>query len=380
VVNGCIATTIHHSARKQGRPVELEQLLGVHEFETLAREKFSADVHAYVADGAGDEVTATDNMTAFSRYRLRPRILVDVSDVDPSVELLGRRVTLPVGLAPTGWQGFVHADGELASARAAARCGAPLCLSTASNFSLEDVAAAHEEAGGLLRWFQLYFNRDRGLVENLLRRSKEAGYEAVVVTADLPVLGYRESQFRHEMTPSENVAPANFEAYARDRSRSPVEYLEGFTDPSLTWDDLNWIAEVSQLPIVVKGVMTAEDARVCIECGAAGIVVSNHGGRQLDRTSAAIDVLEEVVTAVEGRAEVYLDGGVRRGVDVLTALALGARAVFIGRPYLWGLAVAGEAGVVRVFEILRDEILNAMALLGVTSLSRVDRTYVCRVG
>jgi 4-hydroxymandelate oxidase len=365
---------------KEEQPVELEQLLGVHEFEVLARDKLSDDVHAYVADGAGDEVTAADNVTAFSRYRLRPRVLVDVSDVDPSVELLGRRAPLPVGLAPTGWQRLVHADGELASARAAARCGAPLCLSTASNFSLEDVAAAHEEAEGCPRWFQLYVNRDRGLVENLLGRSKEAGYEAVVVTADLPVLGYRESQFRHEITPSDNVPPANYAAYARDRSRSALEFLEGFTDPSLTWDDLPWIAEVSQLPVVVKGVMTAEDARTAIGFGVAGIVVSNHGGRQLDRTSASIDALEEVVAAVEGRAEVYFDGGVRRGVDVLTALALGARAVFIGRPYLWGLAVGGEAGVVRVLEILRDEILNAMALLGVTSLDQLDRTYVRRAG
>ncbi|MGI8789790.1 MAG: alpha-hydroxy acid oxidase [Actinomycetota bacterium] len=360
--------------------VKLERLLGIHEFEALARDQLSAEVHAYVAGGAGDEVTVADNQAAFTRYRLRPRVLVDVSDIDPSAELLGRRVALPVGLAPTGWQRFVHADGELASARAAGICGVPLCLSTGSNFSLEDVAAAHDEAGGVLRWFQLYVNRDRGLVENLLKRSREKGYEAVVVTADLPVLGYRESQFRHEMNPSEDVAPANFDAYARDRSRSSVEFLEGFTDPGLTWGDLPWIAEVSKLPVVVKGVMTAEDARAAIEHGAAGIVVSNHGGRQLDRTSAAIDVLEEVVTAVEGRAEVYLDGGVRRGVDVLTALALGARAVFVGRPYLWGLAVAGEAGVVRVFEILRDEVLNAMALLGVTRLDQIDRTYVCRAG
>ncbi|MDQ3661474.1 MAG: alpha-hydroxy-acid oxidizing protein [Actinomycetota bacterium] len=358
--------------------MELEKLFGVHEFESLARDKLSAEVNAYVTDGAGGEVTIAENEAAFSRYRLRPRVLVDVSEIDPSAELLGRRVALPVGLAPTGWQRFVHADGELASGRAAGRCGVPLCLSTASNFSLEDVAAAHEEMGGGLRWFQLYFNRDRGLVENLLHRSKEHGYEAIVVTADLPVLGYRESQFRHEMTPSENVAPANYDAYARDRSLSSAELLEGFTDPSLTWDDLPWIAEVSQLPVVVKGIMTAEDARAAVEHGISGIVVSNHGGRQLDRTSAAIDVLEEVVTAVEGRAEVYLDGGVRRGVDVLTALALGARAVFVGRPYLWGLAVAGEAGVVRVLEILRDEVLNAMALLGVTKLDHVDRTKVCR--
>ena len=378
VVNGCTVTTIHHSAKEAA--LELEQLFGVHEFEALARDKLSAEVNAYVADGAGDEVTMAENQAAFSRYRLRPRVLVDVSDIDPSAELLGRRVAVPVGLAPTGWQRFVDDDGELATARAAARCGAPLCLSTASNFSLEDVAAAHEEAGGGLRWFQLYVNRERGLAENLLKRSKERGYEAIVVTADLPVLGYRESQFRYEMTPSENVAPANYEAYARERARSPLDYLEGFTDPSLTWRDLSWIAEVSQLPVVVKGVMTAEDARSAIEHGASGIVVSNHGGRQLDRTSSTIDVLEEVVAAVEGRAEVYLDGGVRRGVDVLTAVALGARAVFIGRPYLWGLAVAGEAGVVRILEIFRDEILNAMALLGVTNLDQIDRTYVGRVG
>ncbi len=356
--------------------VKLERLLGIHEFEALARDQLSAEVNAYVTGGAGDEVTVADNQAAFTRYRLRPRVLVDVSDIDPSAELLGRRVALPVGLAPTGWQRFVHADGELASARAAGRCGVPLCLSTGSNFSLEDVAAAHDEAGGVLRWFQLYVNRDRGLVENLLKRSREKGYEAVVVTADLPVLGYRESQFRHEMNPSEDVAPANFDAYARDRSRSPLEFLEGFTDPSLTWDDLPWIAEVSQLPIVVKGVMTAEDARIAIEYGAAGIVVSNHGGRQLDGVSATLDVLPEVVEAVDGRAEVLLDGGIRRGTDILKALALGARAVLAGRALIFGLAVDGEAGARRVLELLHTELELALALAGCASPAAVTRAHV----
>jgi isopentenyl diphosphate isomerase/L-lactate dehydrogenase-like FMN-dependent dehydrogenase len=354
--------------------VDLDRLFGVHEFEDLARQALSTEVYCYVAGGAGDELTLAENRAAFSRYRLRPRVLVDVSSLDTSIELLGRRVPLPVGLAPTGWQRFVHSEGELATARAAARVGAPLCLSTGSTFCLEDVAAAHDDAGGGLRWFQLYVNRDRGLVKNLLERAKEAGYEAIVVTADLPVTGYRESELRHELTLSEDVAPANFDAYVRDRS--PLDLMEGFTDPSLTWHDLAWIADVAGLPLVVKGVLTAEDARIAVEYGVAGVVVSNHGGRQLDRVPAAVDVLEEVVAAVVGRAEVYLDGGVRRGVDVLTAVALGAKAVFVGRPYLWGLAVAGEAGVVRVFEILREEIENAMALLGVASVDQISRNHV----
>jgi 4-hydroxymandelate oxidase len=313
-------------------------------------------------------------VSAFSRYRLRPRVLVDVSVVDTRAHLLGDRAALPLGLAPCGWQRFLHPEAELATARAAGVAGVPLCVSTGSTCPLDEVADAYHEAGGSVAWFQLYVNKNRDLVEHLLRRAAAAGYRAVIVTADLPVPGYRERELRHELELGDGIEPANFRAFASNRS--PLDLMEGFTDPSLTWSDLAWIRAASGLPVVVKGVLTAEDARLAVEHGAAGVVVSNHGGRQLDRTPAGVDVLEEVVEAVKGRAEVYLDGGVRRGTDVLIALALGAGAVFVGRPYLWGLAVAGERGVARVLEILEAEISNAMALTGVTSVDQIDRAHV----
>ena len=356
--------------------MDLERLLNVDEFRALAQEVLSLEVYEYIVGGAADEVTVADNVAAFSRYRLRPRVMVDVSAVQLNSQLLGEPVSLPLGLAPCGWQRFVHADGELAAARAAGAAKVPLCLSTGSTCTLEEVADAYHDAGGSVAWFQLYVNRNRDLVEHLLKRAAAAGYRAVVVTADLPVGGYRERELRHELELRPGIEPANFRAFAR--GRSPLEFMDGFTDPSLTWSDLAWIHEVSGLPVVVKGLLTADDALLAVEHDVAGIVVSNHGGRQLDRSPASIDVLEEIVNAVDGSAEVYLDGGVRRGTDVLIALALGARAVFVGRPYLWGLAVAGEDGVARVLEMLAKEISNALTLLGVTSVDKVGRAHVTR--
>ena len=327
-----------------------------------------------MAGGAGDEITAADNVAAFARYRLRPRVMVDVSEVDTGTRLLGEPAALPVGLAPCGWQRFLHPEAELATARAAGAGNAPLCVSTASTCTLEEVAAAYHDAGGAVAWFQLYVNKNRALVEHLVRRAASAGYRAIVVTADLPVTGYRERELRHVLELGDGYEPANFRAFTPHRS--PLELMEGFTDPSLTWSDLAWIRETSGLPVVVKGLLTAEDAHLAVEHGAAGVVVSNHGGRQLDRSPAAVDVLEEIVNAVKGRAEVYLDGGVRRGTDVLIALGLGARAVFVGRPYLWGLAAGGERGVGRVLTILNTEISNALALAGATRVDEIVRAHV----
>jgi isopentenyl diphosphate isomerase/L-lactate dehydrogenase-like FMN-dependent dehydrogenase len=356
----------------------VEEFLNVRDFEEAARRTLPVAVYDYVVGGAGDETTAADNVSAFSRYRLRPRVLVDVSVVDTRAQLLGDHAALPLGLAPCGWQRFLHPEAELATARAAGVAGVPLCVSTASTCALDEVADAYHEAGGSAAWFQLYMNKNRDLVEHLLRRAAAAGYRAVVVTADLPVTGYRERELRHELELGDGIEPANFRAFAADRS--PLELMEGFTDPSLTWSDLAWIRATSGLPVVVKGLLTAEDAHLAVEHGAAGVVVSNHGGRQLDRSPASVDVLEEVVDAVRGRAEVYLDGGVRRGTDVLIALGLGAHAVFVGRPYLWGLAAGGERGVARVLEILNAEISNAMVLTGVTRVDQIDRAHVRSTG
>jgi 4-hydroxymandelate oxidase len=360
------------------RSMDVERSLNIGEVRALAQERLPVEVYEYVAGGAADEVTAAENVAAFTRYRLRPRVLVDVSSIDLGSALLEAPVSMPVGLAPCGWQRFLHPEGEIATARAAGRAGVPLCVSTVATATLEDVADAYRGAGGSVAWFQLYVNQNRHLVEHMLARAATAGYQAVVVTVDLPVGGLREHELRHELELGDGIEPANFRAFAEEQS--PLEFMHGFTDPAITWSDLAWIRQTAGLPVVVKGLLTAEDARLAVEHGAGGIVVSNHGGRQLDRTPASVDVLEEIVAAVDGDVEIYLDGGIRRGTDVLVALCLGARAVFVGRPYLWGLGAAGERGVERVLDILRTEVANGMALLGAPRIADLKRAHVTGPG
>jgi isopentenyl diphosphate isomerase/L-lactate dehydrogenase-like FMN-dependent dehydrogenase len=358
---------------------ELDDVTRLDDFEPLARARMGAAELDYVAGGAGDEVTLADNVAAFRRWRLRPRVLIDVSEVDTSTMLLDAPVALPVAMAPVAFQHFAHADAEPASARAAARAGALFCLSTVSSRSLEEVAAAADAAGGAgaARWFQLYVHRNRERAAELVARAAAAGYRAIVVTADLPLAGNRERDRRNALAYPQSFG--NFE-WAAGAGDDPIAATIGaFTDATLTWHDLAWLRSLTALPIIVKGILTAEDGALAMEHGAAGVVVSNHGGRQLDRTPATIDVLAEVVDAVAGRGEVYLDGGVRRGVDVLTALALGARGVLIGRPLVYALAAGGEAGVARAFEILAAELRTDMALLGVTRLDQLTRAHVAQV-
>jgi 4-hydroxymandelate oxidase len=275
---------------------------------------------------------------------------------------------MPLGLAPTGFNRLAHKDGEVAAARAAADAGVLYCISTFSSCRLEDAA----EAGGP-RWFQLYVLKDRGRSEEMMQRARDAGYSAVVFTADLPVVGYRERELRVgdalDLSEVGNLGPTATSASGL------ADIVDFEAEQSLTWSDVAWAAEASRLPVVVKGILTAEDAALAADNGAAGIVVSNHGGRQLDRSPATIDVLEECAGSVGDDVEVYLDGGVRRGTDVLTALALGAHAVFIGRPYLYAMAVGGRDGVARALAILKAEIENAMALLGVQTVSEISRGH-----
>jgi 4-hydroxymandelate oxidase len=298
-------------------------------------------------------------------------VLVDVGTIDPSTTLLGAHVAMPVGLAPTARQRLVHPDGEAAVARAAARAGVVHCVSTMSSCSLAEVAAV----GMGPRWFQLYVHKDRGVSRSLVERAVAAGYGAIVLTVDFPVPGYREGERRSGFA-LEPGGLGNFPALGRGEEFLPL--MAALHDQRLTWDDLGWLRGLSTLPLVLKGILTAEDARLAIEHGAAAVWVSNHGGRQLDRTPASIDALPEVVAAVDGQAEVYVDGGVRRGTDVLVALALGARAVFVGRPHFFALAVGGEAGVARMLALVRDELENAMALLGTPRVADVVRARVSR--
>jgi 4-hydroxymandelate oxidase len=297
-----------------------------------------------------------ENVAAFGRWVLRPRMLVDVSQTTAATSVLGTEVTFPVLVAPMAFQGLAHADGERAMAQGAAAAGTIMCLSTLSTLSLEEAA---EAAPAAPRWFQLYWGPDRGKVRDLLARAEAAGYLAIVVTVDLPEVGRRERDLRTGF-----VTPTS---------------LSQVTDNSLTWRDLEWLRAQTALPVLIKGILIAEDAVLATEAGVDGIVVSNHGGRQLDGVAASLDALPEVVEAVGDRAEVLVDGGVRRGTDVVKALALGAKAVLVGRAALYGLAVDGAAGVERVLTLLREEVELALALCGCASPADVVRSHLGRV-
>jgi 4-hydroxymandelate oxidase len=355
---------------------DLRGYLRIDDFEVAARELLPQMVFDYYAGGAGDELTLEENRRAFDRWLIRPRVLVGVSDPDPATSVLGEQIPFPIVLAPTAMQAMAHPGGEVATARAAASLGALMVLSTISTMSLEDVAAT-----GVSGWFQLYIHRDRTLTEDLVHRAHAAGYRAIVLTVDAPYLGrrFRDERNRFAMPPELTLANLVGARLPGTSGSGLFAYFAAELDPTLTWEHLVWLRSLTPLPLVIKGILTAEDARLAVEAGVEGIVVSNHGGRQLDGVAASVDALPEVVDAVAGRAEVYLDGGVRRGTDVLRALALGARAVMIGRPYLWGLGVAGEAGVRRVIEILDDELRLAMALAGRPTAAAIDRTSLDRV-
>jgi isopentenyl diphosphate isomerase/L-lactate dehydrogenase-like FMN-dependent dehydrogenase len=345
----------------------------LHDYEAIARDALPEGAFAYYSGGAGDEHTLRDNVDAFARRRLRPRMLVDVSEIDTSVELLGSRYALPFGIAPTAQHGLADPDGEAATARAAASAGVLMCASTSSSRSLEDIAAA---SGDGPRWFQLYTQDDAGpRTEALIHRAEAAGYAAIALTVDLAVSGRRE----RELYAGFQLAGLEFGNFAGDAvalERWDKQFRQDVKPPQFTWRDLAWLRRVTRLPIILKGILTAEDATLAVEHGVDAVWVSNHGARQLDRVTATIDVLEEIAGAVGGRAEVYLDGGVRRGIDVVTALALGARAVFVGRPMLYALASGGEAGVAGALDLLSAEVRNAMALLGAPSVGAITRTHV----
>src|SRR5438093_5104736 len=333
--------------------------VNVWDYEQLAEQKLDANAHTYFVGGAGDEVTLRDNLAAFERRKLRPRVLVDVSSVSTATTVLGTEVALPILIAPLALQRMAHPDGELATARAAAAAGTIMCLSTAATARPAEVAAA---APGAPRWFQVYVFSDRSQTQELIAEAVASDFSALVLTVDTPYLGRRERDLRIDFKVPEDLTVSG-------------DLFGDHFDTGLSWRDLEWLAGYG-LPVVVKGILTAEDARLACEHGAAAVVVSNHGGRQLDGVSSSLDALEEVVAAVDGRAEVFLDGGVRRGTDALKALALGARSVLIGRAMLWGLAAAGEQGVAHVLELLRNEVELGLALLGCASPADVSRAHV----
>jgi 4-hydroxymandelate oxidase len=350
-----------------------DAFVNVDDFEEAARERLDPGVYGYIAGGAGDELTLRANTGAFARWELRPRVLVDVGSVTTATTVLGSEVALPILVAPSAFQRLADPEAELSTARAAAAAGTVMILATLSSVTPAELASA---APGGARWFQLYWSRDRGFTKALVEAAVTAGFEALVLTVDLPVPGRRERDLRARFALPEDLPLPNVPVRVQGESFHTA--LHAAVDDTLTWRDLEWLHSVCSLPLVVKGVLTAEDALLAAEHGAGAVVVSNHGGRQLDGVPAALDVLPEVVEAVGERLEVLVDGGVRRGADVLKALALGARATLSGRAVLWGLAAAGEEGATLVLQLLRDEIELGLKLLGCPSPADVTRNHVRR--
>ncbi|MEH2385060.1 MAG: alpha-hydroxy acid oxidase [Nostoc sp.] len=365
------------------------QPINLFEYEKLAKDHLSQTTLDYYSSGAWDEITLQDNRAAFERVKLRPRMLVDVSDVYDGLHLrnlttsiLGQSLQLPLLIAPMAFQCLAHPDGEVATALAAASAGVGMVLSTMATKSIEEVATACEKFPDSLRWFQLYIHKDRGLTRALVEKAYKAGYKALCLTVDAPVLGQRERDRRNEFALPPDLHLANLATISGlDISHEKGEsglftYFAQQLNPAVTWHDLEWLQSLSPLPLVIKGILRGDDAVRAVEYGAKAIVVSNHGGRQLDGAIASLDALTEIVAAVDGKVELVLDGGIRRGTDILKALALGAKAVLIGRPILWGLAVAGQVGVSHVISLLQDELNLAMALSGCAKLQDIDPSLV----
>jgi isopentenyl diphosphate isomerase/L-lactate dehydrogenase-like FMN-dependent dehydrogenase len=331
--------------------------INLFDYETLAQTCLDTATWHYYADGSDDEITLHANRQAFARIRLLPRVLVDASECNTRTTVLGTPISMPVMIAPSAFHGLACPEGERATAQAAGGAGTLMIVSSSSTCSLEDIA---EAASGPL-WFQLYVFNRQGAAE-LVQRAAAAGYQALVLTVDSPRWGRKERAIRHGF---HLPTKGNF-----------VDQADAKDTVTFTWEDLDWLKSQSSLPIILKGILTAEDALLAVKYGVEGIIVSNHGGRQLDGVPASIEALPEIVEAVNQRCEIYMDGGIRRGTDVLKALALGARAVLVGRPILWGLAVEGKDGAQHVLEILQAELELAMVLAGRPLLTSIDHSLV----
>ncbi|PCI48704.1 MAG: alpha-hydroxy-acid oxidizing enzyme [Alphaproteobacteria bacterium] len=378
---------------------QLKSCFNLDDFRVLAKSRLPRMIFDYLDGGSDDEVTLRRNQDSFSKIQLMPRVLRNVENIDLSTMVLGQKVDIPLLLSPTGQTRMFHHSGEVAVARAAARAGTIYSLSSVSSTSIEDTAAA---SGGC-KWFQIYVWRDRQIIREFMTRCRKSGYHALCLTVDLPVHGNRERDLRNRLTfpaaltlktamdvmshprwlyhylTSPKIEIANVASSAKaavSDGGGLMDYISRQFDSTVDWDDVAWMIEQWDGPFLIKGIVNPQDARRAVEIGASGIIISNHGGRQLDSMSSTIEVLPQIVQAVAGRAEILLDGGVRRGTDVIKALALGATAVMIGRPYLYALAAGGEEGVDRMFELIRAEIIRDMALLGCTKISQLTTAVI----
>ena len=357
--------------------MDSESLLNVHDYHRAARAKLPKEVLDYYEGGALDEITLRENSTGWERLKLYYHVLAAVGTRDLSTTILGQSISLPIGIAPTAFQKLACAAGEIATAKAARAVGTLFILSSFSNTAMEAVLPQAASP----RWFQLYIYKDRGITEELVRRAEAAGAEAIVVTVDAPGLGTRERDVRNNFClPNdlavENLVPSGKGNFPKVTGSCLAAYVRDNFKSDLKFEDLDWLCGCTRLPIVVKGICRGDDAHRAVEHGAKAVLVSNHGGRQLDTAPATCEVLPAVTAAVGDLCEVYVDGGIRRGSDVLKAIALGARAVLIGRPILWGLCIGGEQGAANVLEILRRELDEAMLLCGCTKLGDINRSLL----
>lgn len=358
----------------------MNDLVCVRDFEEHAYKVLPRNALDYYRSGAGRQETLENNRTAFSKYKIRPRCLRNVAKRDISTTVLGEKVAIPVGISPTAMQRMAHPEGECANVRAAQAMGTIYTLSTIATSSIEEVAEAAPQA---IKWFQLYIYNDREVTKSLVKRAENAGFKALVLTVDTPMFGLRLADMKNKFNLPPHLKLANFEgSYAEQtnvkgrNTGSALNNLGDLFDASLEWKDIAWLKTITKLPIVLKGILTADDAILAAEVGAAGILVSNHGARQVDGWPASIEALPEIVKAVGNKLEIYMDGGVTDGTDVFKALALGARMVFIGRPALWGLACGGEEGVKKILTILKTEFEYALAISGFSSVRDLKPSQV----
>ncbi len=344
-----------------------DQALNVFQFEETIRKKLPKDVNDFISGGADDEKTIQANRDAFDQVEIRARRLVNVSKIDTRTEILGQPMETPILIAPVGFQRAIHPDGELAVARAAASHKHLMIASTVSSYSIEEISSNH--SGKV--WFQLYPTSDRSIAKDLLQRAESSGCPVVALTVDTPVLGNRENQVRflNKVLQSDQGYLGNFKN---------IDLRKGLSDPAMTWDIISWMKANTKMKIVIKGIVTHEDAMLCKENGADAIIVSNHGGRQEESNRGTLECLPEIVEAAEGKIPILIDGGFRRGTDIFKALAMGAKAICIGRPYVWGLGAFGQQGVEKVLEILRGELVRIMQLAGTNAISKITETYITR--
>ncbi|MCB1113102.1 MAG: alpha-hydroxy-acid oxidizing protein [Chlamydiia bacterium] len=347
------------------------QLINLHQYEQEAKKRLPKMIYDFYAGGAEDELAIKSNRESFYKYKLCGRVLAGVSTVDTSLSLFGKKMSFPLIIAPTGLQRMAHPDGELATAYAAEQFQIPMIVSSGSNFSLEKIKETTEQP----LWFQLYIFKDRDFSRSLVQRAEKAGYDAIVLTVDMTIPAKRERDIFNSFSIPEGIVYKNFEGTGFDTIKTAEgdhsalsSLISNALEDCLSWEDITWLKSVTTLPILLKGILRSEDAQQAIQYGVDGIIVSNHGGRQLDSAPATIDVLEEIVIAVDGRIPVIIDGGFRRGSDILKAIALGADAVMVGRPVLWGLAVNGSQGVKEILGILRDEFETSMKQCGYRNL------------